>query len=204
MTELSETSKKALDIIKKHKKGVIISELAKTLGVAKSNFGSRHLKPLEDQGLVKRFKIGKDFYVKKVKKTKSEKRKLQEELSKLKQIPGIDDPDTKQKIREKVKEVIKAERKEEIKELTKPEKKAKIIEAKKGFTNGKYDKWKSAQQFEKIPLHWFQNRPIETKRYLRYLINILYSGSGRDKKIKSTYGNYANFRAIINTLIDFL
>lgn len=66
----SETSKKALAIIKKHKKGVVISELAKKLGVAKSNFGSRHLKPLEDAGLVTRFKIGKDFYVKKVKKVK--------------------------------------------------------------------------------------------------------------------------------------
>ncbi len=183
MTEFSETSKQALAIIKKHKKGVVISELAKTIGVAKSNFGSRHLKPLEEAGLVKRFKIGKDFYVKRVKKAK-----MEEVIEELEKPVKPEEP--------AIKEVVK-----KPKEL----KKIEVKEAKNGFIAKKYEKWKSAQQFEKIPLKWFQNRPIEAKRYLRYLINISVSGGHqRTVKINKAYGGVNNFRAIIDTLIDFL
>lgn len=195
MTEFSETSLKALKIIKKHKKGISITELAKLLGVAKSNLGTRHLRPLKDAGLIsENFKIDKDFCVKATGKKLKEIEK-EEEIPKEvipKEIPH-------HKIPRKPAEI-----KAELKELTKPERRAKIIKAKEGLVMKKHAKWIKKSQFQHLPIGWFQHRPAETKRYLRYMINILYSGSGRDKKIKSTYGNYANFRAIINTLIDFL
>ena len=195
MTEFSETSKKALEIIKKHKKGVVISELAKRLGVAKSNFGSRHLKPLREAGLItKSFKIGKDFYVKSTGK-------------KLKEVEKAAEKEPKPKGKyEKLEEEIKAKEKAieaKKKELTKPEKKAKIKEAKEGLTNGKYANWYKKQEFQKLPLRWFQHRPTQAARFLRYLINIGISGSER-YKIKKTFGGMSNYRAIMNQLISFL
>ena len=189
--EFSETSKKALDIIKKHKKGISISELAKTLGVAKSNFGSRHLKPLRDADLItKNFKIGKDFYVK----------------STGKKLKKIEKAAEKKPIKKEVEEIPKekpAEIKTEKIKLTKPERKAKIKEAKKGLTNGKYAIWYKKQEFQKLPLGWFQNRPAQAARFLRYLINIGISG-GERYKIKKTFGGMSNYRAIMNQLISFL
>jgi len=186
-TEFSETSLKALKIIKKHKKGISITELAKLLGVAKSNLGTRHLRPLKDAGLIsENFKIDKDFCVKSTGK-KLKKPEKEEEIPK-----------------EEPKKVIpKKEIKATIIELTKPERRAKIIKAKEGLVSKKHAKWLKKQQFQNLPIGWFQHRPAKAAQFLRYLINIGISG-GERHKISKTFGGMSNYRATMNQLISFL
>lgn len=209
MTYITPTALKILVWLKKKKKEKKYEEISEHFNITPKKNVGKHLKPLFDAGLAVKKRSAKEpkkfavvlttsgFAFKQGDPSEKEekedkaiaslgKRKLQEELSDLNRIPEAKDPEIKQKIREKVKQITRAERKE-VPRVPKKFQKIKV----------------SAANYEDISTEFLENNPRAVKKILREIFAMGISGSQRPK-LKAIYGDWNKVRSNFNELLDML